>query len=289
VAGYIDAVRAMLADLTGADDTATPYLPDNLPASARPAVSDGVYLLIDYQGPSYAQLYLDRLRRFIGRNGVDDAMLIEIAELLALRMAYQDAIRLAQLKFAEWQSGRPPVDQIVKFRLDELISVLPELVAEPVLDTLDWVGWTRLPVTMRFSARTGWGVRRLRIEAYLRRWRLLSVRYPKERALVERWLHMIGRSLDKQPAATAAVVRTAEMLQGYGESYRQRLAAWHQIIDGLVKPTFDGALTLLDLSGAIAQAREASRQDPSGVSLKRLIADTRADALADSQHRHGRA
>ena len=89
----------------------------------------------------------------------------------------------------------------------------------------------------------------------MRRWRLFSVRYGKELMWVERWLHMIDRSLTKQPAAAAEIVQTASMIQGYGDGYRQGLADWHAIIDGLAKPTFDGALPLPDLAAAIVQAR----------------------------------
>ena len=64
--------------------------------------------MIDYQGPSYAQLYVDRLRRFIGRRGVDDAMFGEIARLMALRMSYEDPIRIAQLKLGESIGGGHP-------------------------------------------------------------------------------------------------------------------------------------------------------------------------------------
>ena len=53
-----------------------------------------------------------------------------------------------------------------------------------------------------------------------------------------------------------------------------------QIIDGLVKPTFDGALPLADLAGAIAEARAAVMPDPRQVSLRRTIAQIRARALA---------
>ena len=73
------------------------------------------------------------------------------------------------------------------------------MVAEPVLDVLECVDWTHKPVSIRFSTASRWGIRRLKIEASLRRWRLFSVRYAKERVWVERWLHMIDRSLSKQP------------------------------------------------------------------------------------------
>ena len=161
-----------------------------------------------------------------------------------MRMSYEDPIRIAQLKLAE-SRPRPAIRALYrpttsgKFRLDELIGALPAAVAEPVLDALEWVGWTHKPVSIRFSPKADGAFAGLKIEAALRRWRLFSVRYARERAWVERWLHMIGRSLDKQPRAANAMVQTATMIQGYGDAYRQGLADWHAIIDGLAKPTFE--------------------------------------------------
>ena len=119
-------------------------------------------------------------------------------------------------------------------------------------------------------------------EAPLRRWRLFSVRYAKERVWVERWLHMIDRGLTKQPQAVCEIIQTATMIEGYGVAYRQGLADWHAIIDGLAKPTFDGVLPLSDLAGAIAEARAAAMPDPRQVALKRKIAEIRARATASA-------
>jgi hypothetical protein len=285
VASVLSSIRYLLADFIGEDDDAPPFLPAGLPDGLETVVSDGIHLLMDYQGPSYAQLYVDRVRRFIGRSGVDQAMLGEIARLMALRMSYEDPIRIAQLKLAELEvlSGDrrvPPADLIGKFRLDELIGALPAAIAEPVLNVLEWLGWTHMPVSIRFSTRSGWGVRRLKIEASLRRWRRFSVRYASERAWVERWLHMISRSLDKQPRAASAIVQAADMIQGYGDRYRQGLADWHAIMDGLAKPTFDGVLPVADLAAAVIEARAAAVPDPRQVALKRAIAEIRARALS---------
>jgi hypothetical protein len=271
----------LLADFIGDDDDEPPFLPDGLPGGAAAVVSEGIHRLIEYQSAGYARLYVHRLRRFVGRHGVDDAMFGEIARLMAVRMSYEDPIRIAQLKLAELEivPGGPHVeyaDDVRKFRLDELIGALPAVVAEPVLDTLDWVGWAHQQVSIRFSTRSRWGIRRLKIEASLRRWRLFSVRYAKERAWVERWLHMIDRSLTKQPRAASAIVQTATMVQGYGGAYRQGLADWHAIIDGLVKPTFDGVLDLADLGAAVTEARAAVLPDPRQAALKRKIAEIRA-------------
>jgi hypothetical protein len=284
VASVLSSLRYLLADFIGEDDGVPPFLPEGLPDSAVPVVSDGIHLLMDYQGSSYAQLYVDRVRRFVGRQGVDEAMLGEIARLMALRMSYEDPIRIAQLKLAEYETAagdprRQSADDVRKFRLDELIGVLPAAVAEPVLDLLEKMAWTHKAVSIRFSAKSRWGIRRLKIEAGLRRWRLFSVRYAGERAWVERWLHMISRSLEKQPAAASAMVQSATMIQGHGAPYRHGLADWHAIIDGLAKPTFDGVLPLADLAGAVAEARAAAMPDPRQVALKRTIAEIRARAL----------
>jgi len=285
VASVLSSLRYLLADFIGEDDDTPPSLPDGLPEGAAPVVSEGIHLLIDYQGAGYARLYVGRLRRFIGRRDVDGAMFAEIARLMAMRMSYGDPIRLAQQKLAELETGAgdprgPSADDVRKFRFDELVGALPAAVAEPVLDVLEWLGWTHKRVSIRFSTKSRWGIRRLKIEAGLRRWRLFSVRYARERAWVERWLHMIGRSLARQPQAASAIVQTAAMVQGYGDPYRQGLTDWHAIVDGLAKPTFDGVLPLGDLAAAIAEARAAVMPDPRQVALKRTIAEIRARALS---------
>jgi hypothetical protein len=286
VAGVLSSLRYLLADFIGDDDDTPALLPDGLSDDVAAVVSEGIHRLTDYQGASYARLCVDRLQRFVGRHDVDDAMLGEIARLMAMRMSYEDPIRIAQLKLAEAGVGNAPVHpagDVRKFRLDELVDVLPAVVAEPILDICERLGWTHKPVSVRFSTANRWGIRRLKIEASLRRWRLFSVRYAEERVWVERWLHMIGRCLVKQPKAVSEIVQTATMVQGYGDTYRQGLADWHAIIDGLAKPTFDGALPLADLAGAVAEARAAAMPDPRQAALKRTIAQLRARALGGAQ------
>ena len=280
MASVLSSLRYLFADVLGDDDCARPFLPDGLPAAAVPIVSDGIHLLMDYQGPSYAQLYVDRVKRFVGRHEVNTDLLCRIARLLAQRMAYEDPIRSAQLKLAELGNGGARRSEPKKFRVDELVGALPETAGDPLFVVCEKLGWLHRQVAVRFPASSRAGQRSLKLGAGLRRWRLFSVRYAEERAWVERWLHMIARCLDKQPASAVAVAETATMVQGYGEVYRRGMADWHAIIDGLAKPTFDGVLPLADLADAIAQARAAAMPDPRQVALKRTIAQIRARALA---------
>jgi uncharacterized protein DUF6537 len=277
-----ESLRYLFADIIGERDGRIPYLPPGLPESVVPAASDAIHLLIEYQGTAYAKLYVERLQRFVGKRGVDEAMLLAIARLMAMRMSYEDAIRIAQLKLLELEANpdTPRADDVRRLRLDEMVEALPAVVAEPVLDLLVWRGWVHKNVRIRFSTKSRFSIRRLKIEASLKRWRRYSIRYSRERQWVERWLHMIDRALTRQPAAAAAIVETATMVRGYGDAYRHGLADWQAIIDGLAKPTFDGVLALTDLAGAIAEARAAALPDPRQAALKRKIAEIRAGVPA---------
>ncbi|MCP4620423.1 MAG: hypothetical protein GY844_28800 [Bradyrhizobium sp.] len=277
-----ESLRYLFADIIGEQDGSMPHLPPGLPEAAVPVASDAIHLLIEYQGTRYARLYVERLTRFVGRRGVDEAMVLEIARLTAMRMSYEDAIRIAQLKLLELEAypDTPRADDVRKLRLDEMVEALPTVVAEPVLDVLNRFGWVHKRVSIRFSTASRFSIRRLKIEASLRRWRRYSIRYSKERNWVERWLHMVDRALTRQPAAAPAIIDTASMVQGYGDAYRHGLADWHAIIDGLAKPTFDGVLHLTDLASAIAEARGAAMPDPRQAALKRKIAEIRARCSA---------
>jgi hypothetical protein len=279
LAALISPARSVFAELLGEDDDGPVRIPDGLPAEVRSIAVEAVDGLMEYQGPFYAQLYLDRLKRFVTRRTLDEALYCDIARLMAMRMSYEDPIRMAQLNVVQADTcGVERPDDVRKLRLDEMVASLPDMVADPLLGGLEWLGWQHMPVTRRFRTASLWGRRRLKMEASLRRWRLLSVRYARERVWVERWLHMIDRSLTRQPEAVSAVIQTATMVQGYGQAYRQGLADWHLIIDDLAKPVFDGKLKLPDLTAAIAEARAAAMPDPRQAALKRMIAQIKANA-----------
>ncbi|MFC0239934.1 DUF6537 domain-containing protein [Rhodopseudomonas telluris] len=286
MAGYIDALRSTLAELLGERDAIVSLeIPSGLSPDVERLVRDAVGRLIEYQNRRYAQLYLDRIGRFARRLDIGDELLSEIARLMAVRMTYEDPIRLAQLALMEAAIGpdgvpRNRVDRKCRFRIDEVVSALPIVVANPILKVLGALGWQHMPIKIRFNATDWLGIRRLQIEAWLRRWRMLSSRFAQERIWVERWLHMIDRSLAKRPEAVWAVLQSATMIGGYGDAYRYGLANWTLIIDSLVKPVFAGTLELDDLTAAIAEARGAAVPDRRQTALKRTIAAIRDRASA---------
>ena len=237
-----------------------------LPPDVVPIVSEAVASLIDFQDPDYALAYIDRIERYVGPLGITPPNFAELAQLLSDRMHFEDPIRIAQLKLAEAggiNAGPDPssVDRVEKFRWDEVIPMLPSKAAAPALNLfqrLRLAGLSRRSVRLHFSSKTGFRLLRLKWLAAARITRPFSERFKRERVWVERWLHMVDRSLVKQPAATVAIVRTASLIKGHGDTYRDGLTEWNAIIDGLVKPACDGMLPLLDLGDAIQEAREAA-------------------------------
>jgi hypothetical protein len=259
-----------------------------LPPDVVPIVSEAVNSLIDYQDPDYALAYLDRIERYIGPAGPMLPNLAELAQLLSDRMHFEDPIRIAQLKLVEAggvtaQPNPASTDRIEKFRWDEVIPMLPTKAAGPALDLFQRLHLARLSrrsVRLRFSSRTRFKLQRLKWLAGARVTRPFSERFKRERVWVERWLHMVDRSLVKQPEATVAVVRTADLIKGHGDTYQNGLAQWNAIIDGLVKPTCDGTLPLRRLGDAIQEVREAAIGEQAQSLLLSAVEQQRSQALA---------
>src|SRR6478752_4765551 len=101
---------ASLADLERAIVT-------EMPAPAREVILEGVRRLVAYQDVSYARLYLDRLapvRSADERVQSGGRLLREVARHLAVRMSYEDVIRVAQAKIDPARLARIAADMGVK-------------------------------------------------------------------------------------------------------------------------------------------------------------------------------
>lgn len=270
--------RSALDLVLGEDSSEPPAPPFDLPADAAAIVREGVQHLIAYQNAEYAEHYLSRLQRFVHRPGVGPDLLIEIARQLPLRMSYGDPVYLAQLKLQRIGHGEPPSEELeaVRFPLSDIVSLLPEGAAKSAVVALSVLGWSNLRTPLRLTARTAAGLRKLKAIVLLRRFRPMSLRYLKERALVERWLHMIDRSLTLRPEIALEVVRTASIIQGCGFSYHSRVARWNIVIDHLVKPALEDKIMVPDLRAAVARLREAAEQGVDGARLRQFIEEIKS-------------
>jgi len=282
--GEIAAIAGRAAAAQPAAATATPMQGRiaALPEAARRNAAEGVKRLLDYQGAAYARLYLDRLEKVAALG--DDRLAAETARHLALRMSFEDVVRVAQLKlkperFAaieremKVKAGQPyAVADYVKPGIEEIASLLPGFIARPLIALSARRGWldrVHFGMTVRSNRIGGW--LRFRLLAGLRPWRPYSHRYAEEQARIEDWLDSIRRAAALDPALAREIVDCARLIKGYGDTFRRGADNYAAIRDQVIRPALDGRIGPTVAADALVQARTAALADPEGETLGRTL------------------
>ena len=239
----------------------------------------GLERLRDYQGEAYARLYDTRLQPFLQG---EPELAATVARHLALWMAYEDIIRVADLKTraSRFQrvrnevgakSGEPViVIDYLKPGVEEFASVLPHFLGKRLVAWAERRGkFDAYNVGMHIKTSGVLGFLMVRSLAWLRPWRPLSYRYKEEQALIERWLALVAEAAVRDAALAREVAECARLIKGYGETHRRGKANFVAIVDALVEnPATADARSQ---AAAIRKAREAALADPEGKHLGQAL------------------
>jgi indolepyruvate ferredoxin oxidoreductase beta subunit len=258
-----------------------------LPAAAQDVMREGVRRLAAYQDANYARLYLDRLdpiRAADERLGSDGKLLREAARHLAVRMSYEDVIRVAQAKIDPARLARIEKDlgvpagqpyRIVEFLkpgVEEFCQVLPPWLARPILALSQKYRWLeQFHVGMEVNTTSVSGYLRFRMLAALRRVRRGTFRYAQEQAAIESWLTLIRQAADTSAELAMEVAECARLIKGYGSTHKRGSDNFKTIEAHVIRPAIDGRLPLRQGIDAIASARIAALVDPEGEGLQSCI------------------
>ncbi|OYU77684.1 MAG: indolepyruvate oxidoreductase, partial [Burkholderiales bacterium PBB5] len=200
----------------------------HLPAAVAEVAALGHARLVDYQDAAYANLYLQRLQQLVdaeraaGGSTASFAATAEAARWLALWMAFDDIVRVADLKSraSRWQR----VQRETKANAGEVLklaALLPERWAQR-LQRWDArrVQRGREPwaLPLAIGTHSVFGLLALRTLARLRGLRQRGSRYATEQALIERWLGAVGRGLAEQAPLGEALARCGRLIKGYGST-----------------------------------------------------------------------
>lgn len=290
-AGAVDAVDAAnTPDATNTTNTT------GAPAAARGAARSGPRTLAetvdlgraklrDFQDAAYESLYERRVaalseleRRVCGSQTVS----AEAARWLALWMAYEDLIRVADLKSRPQRLERirremgakahepVVVREFFKPGVDEIAAILPPRLAGRVQawGKRHGIGALSGGIRLQTTAVHGWLA--LRLLAALRRFRPRSSRYRREQAAIEGWLAALSAALASgEPDAHRLAMEIAQcprLLKGYGETWDRGQRHFEALMGSLTRHRASA-----EPAGARADrlraAREAALRDPEGRQL----------------------
>ncbi|MDM0011614.1 indolepyruvate oxidoreductase subunit beta family protein [Variovorax sp. J22P168] len=289
---------AMVARLLADDDETAhraegglplnPALPAEVAARFPPALhgllSLGHARVLDYQDPAYAALYVERLQQVLeAERSIDPAgargfaVTHEMARWLALWMAFDDIVRVAELKsrasrtrrvHAEVKAGETDIVKVwdhFKPGAPEFAALLPPALARRLL------AWDRRRATpwalpLKVGSHSVAGMASLRLLASLRWLRRRGQRFGEEQALIARWLDAVIAGCRSDWRLGHEIALCGRLIKGYGSTNERGKANLLHVIDQLaIAPLPDGAPEAR--ARAIAAAREAALADEAGNAL----------------------
>jgi indolepyruvate ferredoxin oxidoreductase alpha subunit len=260
-----------------------------LPA-AQAVVTEGVRRLVAYQDHAYARLYLDRLKPIRDADqkiAADGRLLAATARQLALRMSYEDVIRVAQAKIDPARHARIAgelgimpeqtftVTEFLKPGIDELCSILPAWLANGILSLgrrFPTLG--RAHYAMAVNSRSISGYLRFALLASLRPFRRRTFRFRQEQDAIETWLRLIVQGASVSPELAIEIAECAGLIKGYGDTHRRGSANYDLIAARVIAPALAGdAMPARAVADAVASARTAALLDPDGEALAKCLAE----------------
>lgn len=253
------------------------------PATSLDIVEEGIRRLSAYQDRGYAVRYLDRLDPV---NALGSAELLrETARHLAVRMSFEDVIRVAQAKTSaerlqrvrtevRAKAGEPlEITEHFKPGIEEIAAMLPPGMARRLISWAERTGRLgKVYFSMHVRTTTVFGFARLRLLAGLRWWRPHTHRYAEEQAEIERWLQQIRAAAPLGIDLAREIAECARLIKGYGDTHKRGLGNYRRIADDVIAPALAGRMTPRAAADAVANARVAALADPEGDTLSRTLA-----------------
>jgi indolepyruvate ferredoxin oxidoreductase beta subunit len=234
----------------------------------------GAQRLMEYQGAGYAHLYEQRLRKILEAESAADpaasngfSITREAARWLALWMAFDDIVRVADLKSRSSRFDR--VRREVKAKDDDLLRIYdhfkpgaPEFAAllpESLASRVRRGTWS-LP--LKLGAHSVTGMLALRVLASLKWLRPRGSRFALEQAMVERWLDGIAAGARRGWRLGHEIALCGRLIKGYGATNERGKENLLHVLDQLA-----ALPDPLAAARAIADAREAALADDAGKAL----------------------
>ena len=259
----------------------------DFPVDAGTMLRRGLEKVVDFQDVRYGGEYLDRLAaahrvdREAGGADHGFAFTVDAAKYIANAMAYDDVIRVADLKTrgerfrrieTEMAAGDDNVVHLTEFmhpRIEEVCGTLPAWIGGPILAAKP------LARGLDVLVNRGRRVRTDRIHAFvplylvsgLKARRRGSLRHKGEMKHLARWLTLAEASVRKDYALGVEVLRCRRLIKGYSDTHARGTSKFDRVLAAL--PLIEGRP---DAADWLARLIKAALRDEQGAALDGAIA-----------------
>ncbi len=258
-----------------------------MPAPVGDMARAGLRKVVEFQDWAYGAAYLDRLDKVLARDRADRGWVLahEAAKYIANAMAYDDVIRVADLKTRAPRFDRigremgAKSDRLLALteyfhpRAEEIVGLMPARMG---------ARWQADPARMARLDRWFNRGRRLRTRQIgpflmlwllggLRRWRLKTLRHAQEMAHLDRWLAAALGEAAMDYALAVELIRCRRLIKGYSDTHMRGNSKFDRVT---------GAVALLrgrpDAADWIRRLRDAALTDEEGKALDGALATVRS-------------
>jgi indolepyruvate ferredoxin oxidoreductase beta subunit len=244
----------------------------------------GYARLVEYQGKAYADVYVKRLQSVLAAERAADPQAVhgyattkEMARWLALWMAFDDIVRVADLKSRASRWTR--VQGEVKLGDDDLLKLydhfkpgIPEFAAMvPATLAGKLLAWDRRRVArgrqpwampLKIGTHSVFGMVALRTLASMKWLRAKGSRFALEQQMIEKWLQGVVQGTQRHWQLGQEIALCGRLIKGYGSTNERGKENLLHVLDHLAH---GGRAE--DAAQAIRVAREAALADDAGKAL----------------------
>lgn len=253
-----------------------------LPATVAELALPGLQKVAGFQDLAYGAEYLDRLAAVMAR---DDAargwrLSREAAKYIANAMAYDDIIRVADLKTRARRFDRirkemgvrdANVLQLTEFfhpRAEEVVGMLPARLGARLEADPKWMAridrWFNKGRRLRTDSLSAFII--LHVLGGLRGWRRRTLRHAQETAHLHRWLDMALEQAGRNYDLGVELIRCRRLIKGYSDTHARGHSKFDRVVEASLRIAHRD-----DAADWCRRLREAALQDEEGKALDGAI------------------
>ena len=262
-------------------------------AAMPPPVSElalpGLRKVVDFQDLRYGAAYLDRLAVVMASDDAARGWVLsrEAAKYIANAMAYDDIIRVADLKTRgrrfdriarEMQLTEANLLHLTEFfhpRAEEVVGLFPAKLGARLAADPKWMArfdrWFNKGRRLRSDSLRAFLT--LHLIGGLRGWRLRSLRHAQEQAHLTRWLDHALTHVAGNYDLSVELIRCRRLIKGYSDTHARGQTKFDRVLEAAT-----AIATRKDAADWCRRLREAALKDEDGKALTGAIETIRSFA-----------